>query len=360
VLRLDAIGDFVQTTPFLRALRAAAPHARIRLVVKPTVEALAKLCPYVDDGATFEGPRNPISALRQAWRTGAQLRKDGVADAVFIPGYDVDEHYSQIIAYCSGAVRRIGFADADLIEHSDGGVANSAFLTHAIVRMGVFNEASRSLQLLRPFEVRANDADVEIWWSADDLKAAEKLLGTRAKGDGRPLIAISPVSGAHALKQWPTVHFVDLMNKLTEKRNPRFVVVGGPQDRKLTSYLAGVTKSDVIDAGGKLTLPQTAALLSKCDLFIGNDSGPMHLAAGAKIRTIGLFGPSCSHRFGPSSPLALAISNELPCGPCKSREHGQTCVRCVYPRNECLWSVPPGDVANAALAELDEMAVTKE
>ena len=134
------------------------------------------------------------------------------------------------------------------------------------------------------------------WTAAEDQARAAELLppGT--------LIALAPTANTD-LKIWPADRFVDLFRALAAGPLPgaRAVVLGGPEPRErplAAPVLAALP--DAIDLCGALSLPEAAAVLERCALFVGNDSGLMHLAAAAGTPTLGLFGPTPAEQYSPA------------------------------------------------------------
>lgn len=143
------------------------------------------------------------------------------------------------------------------------------------------------------------------WVSGDDEARAQSLLP-----DDRSLIALGPTANWQP-KIWPAERFVALFRGLQEGLFPgaRPVLLAGPgeTERRLTDRVVRVLP-EAIDLSGRLTLPQVAACLRRCALFVGNDSGLMHLAASAGTPTLGLFGPTPMAQYAPSGAHAAAVS----------------------------------------------------
>ncbi len=137
------------------------------------------------------------------------------------------------------------------------------------------------------------------WFDAEDAALADRLLPP-----GETLIALGPTANWHG-KIWPPERFIALFRELGEARA---VVLAGPgtAERAMAAPVLAALP-EAIDLAGALTLPQAAAVLARCALFVGNDSGLMHLAAAAGCRTLGLFGPTPHLEYGPSGPRAASV-----------------------------------------------------
>ncbi len=137
-----------------------------------------------------------------------------------------------------------------------------------------------------------------LWLTEKQLQRANELVPL-----GDPVIGLG-VTANWLPKIWPPENFVELVHRLTKKDgllpNARVAVFSGPKERLLAeSVIKELSTKNHIDLAGKHPLEVAAACISKCELFIGNDSGIMHIAAALGIPTMGLFGPSPAKRYGP-------------------------------------------------------------
>lgn len=144
-----------------------------------------------------------------------------------------------------------------------------------------------------------------IWVGAGSRRAAERLVP-----DDAPLVAIAPGANWRG-KIWPAERFAELMVRLTQVPGPlegaRVVVTGSADERPSAEPLIDALPEErVIDALG-LSLPTTYALFEQCRLFVGNDSGLMHLAAASGRPTVGLFGPTRDDHYAPWGPNGLVV-----------------------------------------------------
>jgi ADP-heptose:LPS heptosyltransferase len=141
-------------------------------------------------------------------------------------------------------------------------------------------------------------------WTSD----ADRALAGRLLPEGGPVIALGPTANWDG-KVWPPERFVELARRIAGERLPgaRFAVFAGPGEyeaRLAAPVLAALPEA--IDLTGRLALPEAAACLARCTIFIGNDSGLMHLAASAGCPTLGLFGPTPAPEYAPAGARAAA------------------------------------------------------
>jgi heptosyltransferase III len=144
------------------------------------------------------------------------------------------------------------------------------------------------------------------WFSAEDVARAAALLPS-----GRPVIVLAPTAN-WAPKVWPAERFVTLFQRLAASHIPGAVpaIVAGPGEAE-AAMARPVLEAlpNAIDLVGRLSLPEIAAFLARSDLFVGNDSGLMHLAAAAGTPVLGLFGPTDAGEYGPSGRRAAAVTS---------------------------------------------------
>jgi ADP-heptose:LPS heptosyltransferase len=140
-----------------------------------------------------------------------------------------------------------------------------------------------------------------VWTAPSDQAKAAALLPA-----GRPIVALAPTAN-WAPKIWPAARFAELFHALPLIGAVPVIFAGpGETERAMVAPLRAALP-DAIDLSGRLTLPQIAACLSRSSLFVGNDSGLMHLAAAAGAPTLGLFGPTNAAEYAPAGRRARAV-----------------------------------------------------
>ncbi len=304
VVKTDEIGDFVLATPFLRELRLLHPKAAIVLVVNPVTYNLAELCPYVDEILVYrQGVARFLRPFVLPWRAfmmGHSTLRERNFDLAVMPRWDMDGTYSAYIAHFSGAKRRIGFTERANERKKMVNRGFEALFTDVLGQGETRHEVERCLDVIRYLGGEPSSNAVEVWIGADDEKAAGGLLAGRSD---KTLVALCPGAGA-AWRRWPPDRFAELAKRLKRTRGASFVILGGQEDRLLGEAISNALGGEAVDATGRTTLRQTAALLKRCRLFVGNDTGSMHLAAAMGVPVVEI---SCFPANGPdwhwNSPL---------------------------------------------------------
>ncbi|MBU0627932.1 MAG: glycosyltransferase family 9 protein [Nanoarchaeota archaeon] len=153
---------------------------------------------------------------------------------------------------------------------------------------------------------------------------------------------------------WPKERFAELIQELYNK-NPKtkFILVGADYEKELNDSIIRLVNNvkiakSIFNFAGKFTLRQSFYLISTCNIFIGNDSGPMHIAAAMDVKTIGLFGPNLPLRFAPLNSKSASIYKRMLCSPCINVHKGKV-PECIYKGNDfqkCMKEIKIKDILN--------------
>jgi len=328
VIQTAFLGDVVLTTPLLSAL--AARHGPVDVVTTPLAAPLLETHPAVRQVIAYDkrGADRGWSGIR---RLGAQLRT-----ARYERAYLAHRSLrSATLALLARIPKRIGFS---------GGWSFLYTERRPKPRMG--HETDRLLAL-------ANEApDVyppQLQPTAEDERAAAAAAaaGAGALIDGS-FVALAPGS-IWGSKRWP--YFAELAAWLA--KHVGLVVVGGADDVALGEEICRAAKGGggrrtAVNACGKLTLRQSAALIGRAAVLVTNDSAPLHLATAMRTPVIALFGPTITEfGFGPVRPGDVALGVELECRPCSS--HGPR--SCPLGHHRCMRDLPV-EVVTQAIEDL--------
>lgn len=304
VLKTDEIGDFVLASAFLRELRLMLPNAKITLVVNATTYNLAELCPYVNEIIIYNQDVSryirPFILPWRAFKLGYCTLKQKNFDIALIPRWDADCYYTAYLAYFSCAKRRVGFSEN---VSSWKQVMNKGFdlmFTEVLHDEQPKHEVDRCLDLIRYLGGSPSSDALELWTNSIDDNFAECLLTNIST---KILVAFCPGAGV-VNRQWPSDSFVELGHWLKKHYDLSFIIIGGLNDKILGKNIGAELKQETIDLTGITTLRQTIALLKRCDLYVGSDTGAMHIAAAAGVPIVEI---SCFPVDGPNwhlnSPL---------------------------------------------------------
>jgi ADP-heptose:LPS heptosyltransferase len=310
VLRLDRIGDVIMSLPALADLRAALPHARIRLAVGQWSEGVAQSAP-VDDvlvwsapwvGRADEGASSTATLLSKA----RALRSVPLDLAIDLQG-DVR---SALLMFASGAERRVGYANS-------GG---RALLTQVVpldetVSWVEQNRRAVALATGRPPDDAARDPLTQA-----DRDFARRLFERLEIAAPGPLVGLHP-SGGRPVKQWPAELWGQVAGRLERELGATFVITGVASDRALAQIATHTLTRASFDLTGKLSVRETLAVIERLDLFLSPDTGTMHMACAVDTPSVTVFGPSDPIRYfsgghGRSGSRHVVVRAELWCSPC--------------------------------------------
>lgn len=354
VVRPDEIGDVVLSTSFLRELRRNFPAASITLVVNPVTFDLVKTCPYVDEVLVFDQRARrlwrpvllPMRALIYARR---HLRGRDF-DLAVLPRWGTDAVYAAFLARFSGASRRVGYTERVTAHKARWNAGFDRLFTDVIPAGPLEHQVEHNLDVVRFLGGEVLDERLELWTEPDDERFADAVLAG-ARGGAGPVVVLAPSGGHSILKQWPTERFIALGRVLREEWGAHIVVVGGPGDAFIGEQFRAEFGDQITNLVGRTSLSGMAAVLKRVDLFVGNDAGPLHIAAAVGAPTVAIFGSSDPARFGPWGEHRL-LWNELPCSPTRQAERPDRCRTCVYDAPRCLLGIGVTDVADACASLL--------
>ena len=391
VVKLATIGDLLLATPSLRALRETYPHARIDLLVTPASAGLLDGWEVIDhvivlDKYLFDYPqqllKNPHNLLRlkPLWHN----LRDGDYDAVLLLHHLTlffGRLKHQILMRATGAKWRVGLdnghgwflnvrvkddgfgamheADYNLaVTKAAGATTNDKRLTVPI------NEEERKQTRRLIYGIDLSEANPSITPQISDPKnvgagLAPALSYTPARIEhpliNRPIIAMHPGSGGYSIaRRWAPERFAHLADTLFHDAGGQLILVGGPEEAELHQQIIELMQSEmpVRSFAGKGNIRVAAAILEQADLFIGNDSGLMHLATAVGTPTVAIFGLTNSGAWGPYTGgqpglQAVVVKLDLPCMPCFYRGHDLGTPEGCMTR-DCLAMLSVEPVATAA------------
>jgi lipopolysaccharide heptosyltransferase II len=346
LIRLRLIGDVVFTTPVLRALRREFPEARLAYVVEREAAAVVKGHPDIDELIVVprrRGIRRVLDDVRLARRLRAS-RFDLVIDLHGGPR-------SSWLARATGAAQRIGY-DVE---------GRSWLYTRTVPRArdlrprhSVVNQWDL-LSAIEGWHGQPPDPTVDAVTMAPDPEI-DVRIDRRLKSfdiDSRHELMVVHVSAGNPFRRWPEAAFVRLVCALASGNDRRRIILSsGPSDKEAADRIARAARTElgaqrtgrVVDFG-EFDLAELRALVARSRLFVGGDTGPLHIAATTRTPIVGIFGPTLSARSAPwRDPAIPSESVELPALPCRPCEQ-----RVCEPGDfRCLTSLKPDDVISAA------------
>ena len=315
IIKLRYIGDVLLATPMVRAIKAAQPDVRVTMMVNRGTEDVLSGNPDVDEIMVLDKGSLAAQSRLIAGLRGRQF--DTVIDLT-------DGDRSAFLTWISGAPVRIGFND----EHRWRG----RYYTEVVQPVpGIRHRIDRDLAALKPLGIHPNEKPPRLWLTGEDEASANQLLDQLGIRGDRPIVIIQPAA-RYWFKAWPYERFAELADRLASDYGCQVLIGGSREEEALAQRIHEAAKSRPISMAGLATLKQFAAIAKRAALFVGNDSGAMHIASAVSTPVVALFGPSNPLEWGPRGGPVNAIYMELDCRVCfhpTCRRGESNCMRLI-------------------------------
>lgn len=320
-IQLSALGDTILAIPAIRAIRHAFPTAEFTILASPTNLNYLAACPYIDRRIPFR---------KTGYQLISSLRGEGFDWVIDL------EHWprlSALLAYATGAPRRIGFSTKGQHRHS--------LFTETVPHVQGRHEVRNFLSLATQLECPIHELGLEVWW---DEKARTWIRETLAKAEvslDQPLMVLHPEAGRRGepRRRWPQGRYVALANALVEQYDAQIVLTGAPDEVAVSEEIAARTKHRSVVLAGRTDVNQLAALFADARLVVSGNCGPMHLAAATGTPVVGLHGPTNFAQWGPWSRNAGVVRARIPCSPCLNLGFEYGCQALSDGTSPCMHTV---------------------
>jgi ADP-heptose:LPS heptosyltransferase len=345
LVKFWGIGSLQLLTPAVQSLRRRHPNARLELLTLRQngefVRGLGVFDEVLELDVDSSGWLRLFGRITRAlWR----LRRRGYG-AVY--DFEFFTRFSAIVTAIVGAPLRVGFESPRIWRgrfHTATVPFNRYWHVARNFRCLAGGENGRAVEPSDLTPLAVSDATRE---------RLDALLGEEGLGGAGPLVVLNPNAGALSLeRRWPTANFADLARRLArELPGARVALIGSRGERDYTGEVlaqAGEGLGAAANLAGRLDVAELGALLERADLFVGNDSGPMHLAAALGTPTVGLFGPETPVMYEPVGTRTRALYRPPACSPCIN-VHDNKLSACWRGRPECLLNLSVELVEAAAL-----------
>ena len=357
VVRFGAIGDFVVALPALRLLRRHFINARIVLLSATSLKSGQPLATVsgadlvgsrlVDEKIVLRGPA--LSNWRQLRRTQAMIRRLNPDLCIFLPfsGEPFCGRLAKILF-----LRLLGI-HSNLYGYHTG--ASLGFLRGVQYDAGLYNhQLAATLLAIREVGITDEEVSFEVQTSPEDIAQVEEWWIQYGLNKCEPPIAICFTS-KEEVKCWPLDNFLDVGLRLLKDPRLRIVLVGGKEDTQQASILLKAWGVRAISFTGKATILQTAEILRRCKLFVGVDSGPMHLAAALGRPVVGIFASVVFPvLWKPWGEQSLQLRHSVPCEFCFASSG-----ICPTGTMECIRGIRVADVLEAVQVMLWEKCASQ-
>lgn len=316
------IGDGVMTLPALTALRKALPEAKISLLVKPWVAPVFENNPNIDEIILYDDKHKGIIGKLNLSRM--LNKKDFCSAILFQNAFD-----AALITFLAGIRKRFGYN-----RDGRGFFLNSALpLPH---NKDKTHQIYYYLNLVEQLGLKPGYSEPYIFLKHEERLHAREMLNHMRK----PILAINPGATYGSAKRWFPDRFAEIANWFISDTGGSAIIFGGKTevdiaDEIYKKVIPGFRTPDSLqNLAGKTSLRELISLISECDVFVTNDSGPMHIACAVRTPLVAIFGSTDPVLTGPPPGVdgdnRIVIKPDLSCSPCFERSCKTNDLRCMY------------------------------
>ncbi len=293
ILKPCCVGDILLSTPLVATIRRAYPQARLDYAVGPWSRPILETNPHLDNLVDCGRVGSGRYGWSDYWALVQRLRA-GEYEACFVLERSP---LISLLPYLAGIPHRVGL-------DSDG---RGFSLTIRVPVKGIKHEAELYLDTARAVGIAVERAALEFYPRPQEQERAQALLDK-----AHPLVAIHPAGGRNPgmylpVKRWPPERFAAVADRVIENLGGSVVLLGGPGDEGVAGAVNERMTNEPLDLTGRLTWGETGAVLEKCDLCLGNDTGALHLAVAVGTPVVAIFGPSDPRIYGPYDKRSVAL-----------------------------------------------------
>jgi len=335
MLKFWGFGNIIMATPTIKAVKKKYPFAKITFVTLSKNKNILEKNPDVDEILYFK-VENLTQVVKDVLNLMFTFRKNKY-DMIL----DLEQfaRTSSILAYLSGTKNRVGFTTQGqgrgfmypikVVYNNDQHMVKT--FTDIAKAIGANPE---NYDLTRLDYSKGDKEYVDDYWDLVDVTKKDFVIG----------IHVSSGENVTA-RRWPKQNFAKLAEGLIKTYNAKIVFTGAPSEIDAVQEVIDMVKSkdNVVNSTGKVNLSQLAALIDRCDAFVSNDTGPMHMAAAVSTPTLSFFGPNTPHLYGPWQKNKIDFFLDLDCSPCITNFNNKS-TNCKDAK--CLKQITVEDVMN--------------
>jgi ADP-heptose:LPS heptosyltransferase len=319
-IRLRLLGDIIFTIPAIQIFKKSRPQSRVHYVVEERFRELAEIVPSIDNVITVAGK----PGWRDFWNFRKKIKSLGIRTAI-------DFHSgptSALFTLASGAARRVGYRTAN---------RNWAY-TDMIPRNGAASPAHsvvNQAKLLEKIGIAVGEPPPFPVLDFSRFPVSMRLEAVKEIG---PKTVIHLGAG-NRFRDWGMENFTALVGSLSARQIPVFLI--GHSDGEISRAARLSKMPHVFDFSGRLAIRELLQLIAGAAVYLGADSGPLHLASLTQTPLVAFFGPNLPQISGPWRKENVEILQlGMPCRPCSQR-------KCKYATIPCMRNIPVEKVRDA-------------
>jgi heptosyltransferase-1 len=319
-IRLRLLGDIIFTIPAIQIFKKRWPQSRVHYVVEDRFRELAEIIPAIDNVITVPGK----PGWRDFWNFRKKIKSLGIRTVI-------DFHSgptSALFTLASGAARRVGYRSAN---------RNWAY-TDMVPRHGAASPAHsvvNQARLLEKIGIAAGEPPPFPVLDFSRFPVSKRLEAVREIGPK----AVIHLGAGNRFRDWGMENFTALVGSLSARQIPVFLI--GHSDGEISRAVRLSKMPHVFDFSGRLAIRELLQLISGAAVYLGADSGPLHLASLTQTPLVAFFGPNLPQISGPWRKENVEILQlEMPCRPCSQR-------KCKYATIPCMRNIAVEKVRDA-------------
>jgi ADP-heptose:LPS heptosyltransferase len=323
-VEVNRLGDVISAVPALRALRAHFSHAEIWFVVRNTFVPLFEKADFVNRVVGL----NHSSRIVQLARTAARMRKERFDLVCSLSPIRRNTLLTLLGSsrYAVGYLRP-GRKMPNFLKES--WVSSIGVKLVSQEKYAQENIVESALKVCQALGISGPERSPRLEFPEDRNQTAQQDPSSAGNGLSMPSIVVHPFAG-WSYREWPHANIIKLIRKILSDFTVHVILIGSREEEDKLRWMSEQTgRSENITIVAGENLGTLALLLRSSLLFIGNDSGPIHLASALGIPCIGLFGPAPPRITGPTGAKNRFFYHGLECSPCRQKY-------CVRPQNSCL------------------------
>lgn len=322
VIRLNLLGDLLFTLPAIAALRKSFPAARITAVILPYAGDVLQASCLADRVVMADVNRWRHLSAWAAGRAPGEFQR-ALSDLRQQP-YDLGvSFYGRPGAACallSGAGFLAGYGSEGYPFSFDLVVPGRRYSVRR-------HEVEYCLDLVRALGVPATADLPHLEVQPDAVERVRALLAGQGAGEQDPLVVLHPEALNMEAKRWLPDRWAEVADQVRSRLGHRVVLVGSASETSLVKQLESQMNTSPVNLAGRTSIAELMALLSLSKLFLGGDSGPLHLASALGVPSVSIYGPTDPANTGPLGARATVLRGTAPCIPCYDLRHPPVCWR---------------------------------
>jgi lipopolysaccharide heptosyltransferase II len=316
VIRLYFIGDVLLSTPVIEALARAFPHASLAVAVKKRALDVLTGNPFVDEVIVYDavpGYHSPV----WTWRLARELRSRRFSLTVDLTG----DWRSSWMVLASDPAFRVGF------NH----VGTGFLLDRRTPYRAEGHVVDHLLSIVEPLGATVAEPLPRMYLSDQERAESNAILAEACPGPSKRRFAMAPGANWPA-RRWPADRFGALAARIMGRFGLPTVVLATAEDARLADEVVAASGGAAVSLAGRTNVRTLAAVAESAAVFVGNDSGPLHIAAAVGTPVVGLFGPNTPVHFSPRGSASRVLYAGFPCSPCRQG-------RCERPEDGCMMAL---------------------